>query len=137
SSVRRLGLWVAKPAPATIGWFNYYATSGLPGIEWLIGDDVVIAEEEEQYYTERVMRLRQSYLTFQVGYSTPDVEFPSGTEPFTFGCLGSAYKITPEVRAAWIDLLKRTKGTRLLVRNRILGEEEHREWFARFFTQEG
>jgi len=137
SAVRRLGLWAAKPSPVTIGWFNQYATSGMPGIECLIGDDVVIYPEEEKFYSERIVRLKQSYLTFQVGYETPDIEIPVDNEPFTFGCLGSAYKITPEVRAAWIRLLSETNVTRLLVRNKVLGEESHRKWFLDFFTSEG
>lgn len=137
SAIPRLGLWTAKPSPVTIGWFNQYATSGMPGIEWLIGDDVVIYPEEEKFYSEKIIRLKQSYLTFQVGYATPGIEIPVDDEPFTFGCLGSAYKITPKVRAAWIRLLRETNGTRLLVRNRVLGEESHREWFLEFFTSEG
>lgn len=137
SAIPRLGLWTAKPSPVTIGWFNQYAASGMPGIEWLIGDNVVIYPDEEKFYSEKIIRLKQSYLTFQVGYSTPDIEIPVDDEPFTFGCLGSAYKITPEVRAAWIRLLSETNGTRLLVRNRVLGEESHREWFLDFFTSEG
>ena len=137
SAIPRLGLWAAKPSPITIGWFNQYATSGMPGIEWLIGDDVVIYPEEERFYTERIIRLKQSYLTFQVAYATPDIEATADDEPFTFGCLGSAYKITPEVRAAWIRLLGETNGTRLLVRNTLLGEECHRKWFLDFFTNNG
>ncbi|MCB1023565.1 MAG: hypothetical protein KDB79_04190 [Acidobacteria bacterium] len=137
SAIKRLGLWTSKPAPVTVGWFNLYATSGMQGIEWLIGDDVVIRAEEERFYTEKIARLNQSYLTFQVGYDTPDIEFPHGGEPFTYGCLGSGYKITPEVRAAWIRILKETRGTRLLVRNRILGNDLHKEWFLKFFAEEG
>jgi predicted O-linked N-acetylglucosamine transferase (SPINDLY family) len=137
SAMRRLALWTAKPSPVTVAWFNQYATSGMPGVEWLIGDDVVIYPEEEKFYSEKIIRLKQSYLTFQVGYATPDIEFPPDDEPFTFGCLGSAYKITPEVRTAWIRLLSETDGTRLVVRNRVLGEETHRKWFLDFFTNGG
>ena len=137
SAMPRLGLWTSKPAPVTIGWFNYYATSGMSGIDWLVGDDVVIRSDEEEFYTEKIVRLQQSYLTFQVGYKTPDVEIPSADQPFTYGCLGSAYKITPEVRDAWIALLQKTDDTRLIVRNRVLGEEKHREWFMGFFTKAG
>ncbi len=137
SKINRLSLWSSKPAPVTIGWFNLYATSGMPGIDWLVGDDVVIHPQEEKFYTEKIMRLKQSYLTFQVGYDTPNVEFPLEDQPFTFGCLGSAYKITPEVRAAWIKLLKETKETQLIVRNQVLSEAAHRKRFLKFFTKEG
>lgn len=135
STIRRLGLWTAKPAPVTIGWFNLYATSGMSGIEWLIGDNVVIHSHEEEFYTEKILRLNQSYLTFQVGYDTPDIEIPDANEPFTFGCLGSGYKITPEVRAAWIKILRETEKTRLVVRNRVFNEESHKKWFLDFFIQ--
>lgn len=134
SAVNRLGLWAAKPAPVTIGWFNLYATSGMPGIDWLIGDDVVIKPEEEEFYTEKIIRLQQSYLTFQVGYDTPDIEIPDN-EIFTFGCLGSGYKITPEVREAWIRILRETENTQLIVRNKVLDDENHKQWFLDFFTQ--
>jgi protein O-GlcNAc transferase len=137
SVLGRLGLWSAKPAPVTIGWFNLYATSGMPGIEWLIGDEVVIKSEEEKFYTEKIARLKQSYLTFQVKYETPAIKTPDANEPFTYGCLGSGYKITPEVRTAWIRILGETSGTRLLVRNKILSEKDHQRWFLDFFTREG
>ena len=137
SKLERLGLWAAKPAPVTIGWFNLYATSGLPGIEWLIGDEIVIKKQEEEFYTEKIARLKQSYLTFQVGYDTPDIEPINDDKPFTFGCLGSGYKITPEVRRAWIKLMQKTNGTRLIIRNQLLGEEAHKKWFLDFFLKEG
>jgi protein O-GlcNAc transferase len=136
SATSRLGLWAAKPAPLTIGWFNLYATSGLPGIEWLVGDEVAIHPQEEKFYTEKIVRLNQSYLTFQVKYNTPDVDFPDN-EIFTFGCLGSGYKITPEVRAAWIQILQTAKDTRLIVRNKVLDEDAHRKRFLNFFTEAG
>lgn len=136
SAISRLGLWAAKPAPVTIGWFNLYATSGMPGIDWLIGDEVVIKPEEEEFYTEKIVRLRQSYLTFQVGYDTPDVEIPDN-DIFTFGCLGSGYKITPEVREAWIKILRETENTQLIIRNKILDEEAYKLWFLEFFIQAG
>lgn len=137
SCTSRLGLWVSRPAPLSVGWFNFYATSGMPGIEYLIGDEVVVRSSEEKYYTEKIRRLKQSYVAFQVGYDTPDISSPERHRPFTYGCLGSGYKITPAVRNAWIQLLNTTTGTRLLVRNRVLDQEEHKQWFAKFFTDQG
>lgn len=137
SCTSRLGLWTRKPAPLSVGWFNFYATSGMPGIDYLIGDEIVIHASEEAYYTETIRRLRHSYLTFQVGYDTPDIRSPQRHQPFTYGCLGSGYKITPAVREAWIQLLKITPETHLLVRNKVLDQEAHKRWFAKFFTDQG
>jgi predicted O-linked N-acetylglucosamine transferase (SPINDLY family) len=42
SNLNRLPLFQKKIAPVTIGWFNFYATSGLAGFDYLIGDAEVI-----------------------------------------------------------------------------------------------
>ncbi len=137
SATSRLSLWATRPARHTVAWFNYYATSGLAKMDWLIGDDIVIHPEEEKHYSEKILRLKQSYLSFQLAYDTPEIEFTPDEEPFCFGCLGSAYKITPAVRNAWIRILKETENTKLLIRNRVLGDESHKQWFLKFFTESG
>ena len=64
STPPRLGLFVTPPAPVTAAWFNMYATSGLPGFHYIIGDDEVAKPGEDDAYSERVLRLPMSYLTF-------------------------------------------------------------------------
>ncbi len=34
----RLGLFMRRPAPVIIGWFNMYATSGIDAFDYIIGD---------------------------------------------------------------------------------------------------
>src|SRR5262249_3734052 len=72
----RLPLFNLRPAPVQAAWFNMYATSGLSGFDYLIGDEHVIPPEEEQFYGERVVRVSGSYLTFEVTYPVPDVAPP-------------------------------------------------------------
>ena len=53
-----------------------FATSGLDCFDYLVGDQHVIPFEEEGFYTERVVRVPGSYLTFEVAYPVPDVVRP-------------------------------------------------------------
>src|SRR4029079_13118602 len=62
----RLGLFMMRPAPVLVGWFNTYATTGFDAFDYIIGDDAVIPGSEERFYTERVLRLSGSYLAFSV-----------------------------------------------------------------------
>ena len=68
SDTDRLGLFMLRPAPVIIGWFNMYATTAMPCYDYLIGDRHVVRPEEEVHYSERVARVGGSYLTFRVGY---------------------------------------------------------------------
>jgi protein O-GlcNAc transferase len=125
SKVRRLGLCALKPAPILVGWFNMYATTGIGAYDYLIGDDTVIPPDEEQFYSERILRLPGSYLTFEVHYPVPDV----APAPFakngyiTFGSLASQYKITHEVRDAWVSILRAVPNSRLILKNAALGSQ--------------
>ncbi len=61
---QRLPLLTQRLAHHCVAWFNMYATSGMQGVDWIIGDKYVVEVEEESHYSERVKRLPQSYLSF-------------------------------------------------------------------------
>jgi len=57
SAVWRMPLLAVRPAPAIVGWFNLFATSGMEAYDCLVGDAVVIPPEEERFYCERIARV--------------------------------------------------------------------------------
>ncbi len=123
SRIERLPIFALRPAPVIVGWFNMFATSGMSGFDYLIGDQVVIPAEEERYYCERIVRVPGSYLTFEVAYPVPEVAIPpcSVREQFTFGCLAPLYKVTEEAVAAWSRILRGAPDSVLMLRNSALG----------------
>lgn len=135
----RLALFLSRPAPVTVAWFNMYATSGFPGFDYLIGDDEVFRPGEERFYLESVHCLPVSYLTFQVDHPTPPVAPPPCLENryLTFGSLVSQYKITPRVLDVWATILKRADGTRLLLANAALKSIHNRQYLADRFAERG
>jgi len=118
----RLPLFQRRPAPVLVTWFNMYATSGMPCFDYLVGDDVVVAPNEERWYCERVRRVSGSYLTFEVSHAAPDiVDAPCASgRSVTFGCLASQYKITPHVLEAWGRILRAAPASALVLRNAAL-----------------
>ncbi len=139
STPRRLPVFLDPPAPVTIGWFNLYATSGLSGIHYIIGDREVIPRHEEVHFTERVLCLPVSYLTFEVQHASPPVAAPPCTTAgfLTFGSLAPGYKITPTVVDSWSAILRRTINTKLLLANRTLSIPGNRAYIARRFAERG
>lgn len=139
SAPDRLPILALRPARAIAGWFNMYATSGTACYDYMIGDDTVIPPEEEKYYSEKVMRVPGSYLTFDVKYAVPEVAIaPRASRPgITFGCLASQYKITNEVVAAWSRILCATPGSTLFLKNSALGSADIREHVKNLFEAKG
>ncbi len=105
----------------TIGWFNMYATTGMNGFDYLIGDEQVIPADEEQFYSEKILRVPGSYLTFAVDYPVPEIApAPQQAGVVTFGSLASQYKLTPEVIATWSRILQAVPESQLLLKNKHL-----------------
>ena len=125
---RRLPLFLYRPARLQICWNGMYGTSGLPDIDWLVGDASVIPPEEERYYREPIVRVPGSYLAFSVFYPVPDVAPPPclSAGHLTFGCFASAYKLTDQTIAAYAGILRDAPTSRLLLRNRTLEEASNR-----------
>ncbi|MCA9200970.1 MAG: tetratricopeptide repeat protein, partial [Planctomycetales bacterium] len=139
SKPNRLGVFVHRPAPVQAAWFNMYATSGLSEIDYIIGDGHVVYPSEQQFYTERIVQLPLSYLTFETNHDAPDVAATPCLEKrmFTFGCLATQYKITRIVLDAWADILQQVPHSRLLMANRDVRSPQNRQYVIDQFGQRG
>jgi len=130
SAPKWLRLFLRRPAPVQIGWFNSFATSGLDCFDGIIGDDVAIPAAEEGFYTERVLRVRGTYLAFEVFHAVPDVAPPpcsSNQGRLTFGALASAYKLNDLTLDIWTRILRAAPTSRLLIRASTLAEPSNRD----------
>jgi predicted O-linked N-acetylglucosamine transferase (SPINDLY family) len=133
----RLGPFALRAAPIQVAWFGMFATSGLSEIDYLVGDNHVVFPEEESYYTEQIVRVPGSYLTFEVAYAVPAVSpLPCLSNGFlTFGCLAPQYKITTEVIEAWSSILRASPTSRLVLKNVVLGEPTARDFVRGLFVR--
>jgi predicted O-linked N-acetylglucosamine transferase (SPINDLY family) len=135
----RLGTIMRRPAPKILGWFNMFATTGMPAFDYIIGDAQVIPQSEEKFYTEQVHRLPGSYLAFEVLYPVPDVAPPpcAAGGGITFGCLGSHYKLDDAVVDSWARIRRAAAGARLFVKNAALEDASTRAEFLQRFAARG
>ena len=139
-AVWRMPLLAVRPAPAIVGWFNLFATSGMEAYDCLVGDAVVIPPEEERFYCERIVRVPGTYLAFEVGYPTPDVTAPPSLESgrrVVFGSLASQYKITADVISAWSAILRQAPESTLILKNASLETEGMRRFVYGRFERDG
>ncbi|MBF0588319.1 MAG: tetratricopeptide repeat protein [Magnetococcales bacterium] len=106
----RMGVFAQKPAPVQIAWCGYVSTTGLPTMDWMIGDRHAIAEEEQRYYTERIITLPHAWLS----YTPPSYAPPVSPRPleamqrgFVLGNFGNPSKINGPILETWSKILQR------------------------------
>ena len=139
SQPERLGLFVHRPAPIQMAWFNMYATSGFHEFDYIIGDRSVLRSDEQRYLTERCLQLPLSYLTFQTNHAAPDIELRSHDKhsTFAFGCLGTLYKISPQVIATWAEILQHATAAQLVLSARELKSVCNQQYLLDQFQRHG
>ena len=115
----RTDVFAMSAAPIQLSYLGWLGTMGADYYDYLIADPVMIPEENQKYYTEKIVYLP----SFQVNdtkdlppdivLTRKDVGLPE--EGFVFCCFNTTYKITPTVFDSWARILKKANDSCLLI----------------------
>jgi predicted O-linked N-acetylglucosamine transferase (SPINDLY family) len=135
----RLSLFALKPAPVQAAWIGYFGTTGLAAIDWLIADDRLVPAGQERWFSERILRLPDSYVCYEPPATAPAVAPPPSDDKgyITFGSCNALAKITPATIAAWARILTALPDARLLLKNGAFDAEAARSNLRRAFQRHG
>lgn len=108
----RPGIFAHKAAPIQVNYLGYPGTMGSPFMDYIIADPVIISEELQKYYSEKIVYLPNSYqindpqrLVSEVNITREDVGLPG--QGFVFCSFNQHYKFVPLVFDSWARILKR------------------------------
>ncbi len=112
----RAGVFAQRAAPVQVNYLGYSGSMGAPYIDYIIGDGRVIPQGQEAFYSEKVVRLPDTYLVNDrkravAGSAPTRAEAGLPAEGFVFCCFNNSYKITPAVFDLWMRLLGRIEGS--------------------------
>jgi protein O-GlcNAc transferase len=107
----RPAIYSYRAAPVQVSFLGFPGTTALPGMDYLIGDNVVIPPTEQRHYTEHVTYLPEGYqpgdANRPIGGAIPTrAECGLPHEGLVFCCFNTHYKISPMFFAAWMRLLR-------------------------------
>ena len=116
SGAARHDLFAARAAPIQVNYLGYPGTTGMPYIDYLIADPVLIPPADRRHYSEQVVYLPDSYqpndTQRRIG-STPAsrAEVGLSEDAFVFCCMNHVFKIMPKVFDIWMRVLLRVPGS--------------------------
>ena len=112
----RMNIFSYRIAPIQISFLGYPGSSGSSNIDYIIADDIVIPEENEKFYTEKVIRMPDC---FQCNDNKKEIsdgmisreEFNLPEKGFIFNSFCANKKITSKEFDIWMRLLKSIEGS--------------------------
>ena len=107
----RLALFAQRLAPVQCHYLGYPGTLGTDYVDYLIADPIVISNDHQQHYTEKVAFLPCSFMVSDRRRAIDSIdcrrsEFGLPETAFVFCCFNNSYKITPKVFDIWMNILR-------------------------------
>ena len=107
----RLGIFSFRAAPIQVSYLGYPGTLGADYIDYLIADKTLIPLQSQQYYSEKIVYLPNSYqvndrqrVIAPTQFTKQELGLPQ--DAFVFCCFNNNFKITPDVFDSWVRILK-------------------------------
>lgn len=104
-----------RPAPVQAQYLGFPGTMAVPFIDYLIADAVIVPEQDDALYAEKIVRLPHSYQCNDNLREWP-ARVPSRQglglpSAFVFCCFNASHKISPELFAVWMRILRTVNGS--------------------------
>lgn len=127
----RLPVFAWKPAPVQVSWLGYLASTGVPGMDFILADPVSVPQPHREHFSEKVW-----YLPDTVNCLTPPAASaklaitppPSVRNGYiTFGSFQNITKINDEVLALWGQIFHAMPQARLRFHSKQMNSPAVRE----------
>lgn len=128
-----------KPAPVQVEWLDYFDTSGMRAIDYLLTDPYTTPPDSPQRFAETPFFMPHSRFCYTAPAVAPDVAPMPCTAgaPFTFGSFNRHDKLHPSLLRVWAEVLHALPASRLLIKNHALQIPAVRKVLANSFAALG
>lgn len=113
-------LFAERNAPVQVSYLGFPGTSGMDSIDYVIGDNTLINVDEEEFYTEAVCYMPDTYWPAEgavavTEQTTSRKEYGISDAAMVYCCFNIFQKITPTVFSRWMEILSNVPGSVLVL----------------------
>ena len=130
SAYNRLPVFAWKPAPIQVSWLGYLASTGVPGMDYVIADAVAAPESVQDQFSETIWRLPETFNCFTPPPAQPALAVAASPALaagyVTFGSFQRLNKFGGRTLSLWKKVLDALPPAKLCLRNGVLDDPEQR-----------
>lgn len=122
---QRMSLFAKRAAPVQATYLGYPGSTGVPHMDWVMGDAVVTPPADDALCSEQVARLPGLVFCYapETDYPEPDWNDAKFLQrPLTFGSFNNVSKLTPRTLALWARVLAAVPDARLVLKAPSFGD---------------
>jgi len=114
----RLRVFGQRAAPVQVTYLGYPGSTGVPNMDWLLGDATVTPAEHQPLYSERIATLDGNVFCYapEVDYPYPEFCAAHASRPLTFGSFNNLTKVNAKTLSLWLQIHQALPESRLLLK---------------------
>ena len=137
SAGNRLTVFARKPAPVQVTAWGHATGTGLPTMDYLFSDPVLIPEEARHLFCEKIYDL-PCVITIEPHPDAQPSALPAIRNGYvTFGVFNRIGKISDRALAVWANLLRDVPGSNIVIKNGALDDPFLRDGLIGRFVAHG
>lgn len=115
----KINIFYNRIAPIQVNFLGYPGTLG-SFMDYIIADKNIIPEKYQKYYFEKIIYMPISYQPYSIEYEKLNIftnkkNYLIPEKKFVYCCFNSSHKINLNIFKAWINILKNTKNSVLVI----------------------
>jgi protein O-GlcNAc transferase len=132
TSQHRMRLFAQRAAPVQMTYLGYPGSTGVPNMDFIVGDEVVTPKGCESLYSEQVLRLPGTVFCFapEEDYAYPKFKAADAKRTLTFGSFNNVPKLTPRTLKLWARVLAAVPDSRLVLKAPSFSDEAAKRIFG-------
>jgi len=124
SAGNRLSIFAKKAAPIQVSWLGYFASTGLPTIDFVFLGENQINTASQSYFSENIYLLKGTQFCYQPPSYAPKPSSPPCLQNnyITFGSFNNLAKLNCDVIELWSKILLQVPNSRLLLKWKVFAD---------------
>jgi protein O-GlcNAc transferase len=112
----RTAILARRPAPLAVSYLGFLGTMGADFIDYVMADAIALPFDQQEHYRERIIHLPDCFLVnddrLAIAANTPTRREESLPDSgFVFCSFNNTYKLTPQLFAIWMRILRIVDGS--------------------------
>ena len=130
----------ARMAAVQVNYLGYFASSGLPTMDYWLGDSQLFPSSHSEWATESLYRLPRPFLAWAPKNPLPEADIsvskaPSG--PIRFGSFNHNRKLTDATLSLWAEVLNAVPESRLVLKASAESDSDTQRLLRRRMLRQG
>jgi len=132
--------FIARLAAVQVNYLGYFASAGIPQMDYWLGDEQLFPCHGKEWHTERLWRLRRPFLAWQPAGVLPEASvevMDAHSGPVHFGSFNHNRKLSDRTLRLWGAVLSATPGSRLVLKANAKDDLSTQELLRRRMVRAG